>query len=423
LVYSRSKRAYTEAGANMLERLQAQEQRKQQEASAAADAWTRFERQLERAGSYVPFQDELGGAGYKRKLSNKYLIWDCASTHGAIRISSFQKKSFWHSYAQKVGMKGVIFLPPRTPTLNPIELVFGFIKHHVRKQCPDEGYTSVGLLQAIHSAFRLVTPQVIKNWVKKAGYRFSSSKQANQPAPSQESAMHLDGPAPMDIGPDGVHDEKSEEEGERKEEEKEQRPISVAPSDDAHQHDDLHEDHINNSRDCYSNPNAVFRRKRSIICMDEHGTIIRKKHRRSMTLDRILDHNLQLNPHWAATIKMENISPAVDQMQSVNTRRVIAYTTEEEAFQGVGVSRRWSGLGPEPARLNELMPESIIKVQDGTLWEIDGIVEHKRARGGSNEYLVRYKGYGPEDDEWLGEDALTTAAGAVKEYWARHTLL
>ena len=89
----------------------------------------------------------------------------------------------------------------------------------------------------------------------------------------------------------------------------------------------------------------------------------------------------------------------------------------------MGVSRRWSGLGPEPARLKEMMPESIIKVQDGTLWEIDGIVEHKRARGGSNEYLVRYKGYGPEYDEWLGEDAITTAAGAVKEYWARRALL
>ena len=227
LVYSRSKRAQTEAGANMLERLQTQEQLRQQEASVAADAWTRFERQMERAGSYVPFQDELGGAGYKRKLSNKYLIWDCASTHGAVRISSFQKKSFWHSYAQKAGMKGVVFLPPRTPTLNPIELAFGFVKHHVRKQCPDEGYTSVGLLQAIHSAFRLVTPQMIKNWVKKAGYRFSSPRQAKKPDASEEGAIDMGGPAPMDVGPDDNDDEKSEE----KREEKEQQRIALAQPD------------------------------------------------------------------------------------------------------------------------------------------------------------------------------------------------
>jgi len=80
LVYSRSKRAQTEAGETMLLRLRAQEEHQQQKASAAADALTRYERQMERAGSYVPFQGELGGAGYKRRLSNKYLIWDCAST-------------------------------------------------------------------------------------------------------------------------------------------------------------------------------------------------------------------------------------------------------------------------------------------------------------------------------------------------------
>lgn len=187
----------------MLLKLLAQKELKQQQALAAADAWERFERQMERAGSYVPFQDELGRAGYKRKLSNKHLIWDCASTHGAVRISSFRKKSFWHSYALRAGMKGVIFLPPRTPTLNPIELAFGFVKHHVRKQCPDEGYTPVGLLQAIHSAFRLITPQMIKNRVKKAGYRFTSAKEEGRLADGdQDAAADADQPTCMDIDDD-----------------------------------------------------------------------------------------------------------------------------------------------------------------------------------------------------------------------------
>ena len=39
------------------------------------------------------------------------------------------------------------------------------------------------------------------------------------------------------------------------------------------------------------------------------------------------------------------------------------------------------------------------------------------------KYLVRYKGYGPEYDEWLGEEALDTAVGAIKEYRARYSLL
>jgi len=50
------------------------------------------------------------------------------------------------------------------------------------------------------------------------------------------------------------------------------------------------------------------------------------------------------------------------------------------------------------------------------------MVEHKRERNGTVQYLVRYKGYGPEHDEWLGEAALETAPGAIKEYWARQAL-
>ena len=151
--------------------------------------------------------------------------------------------------------------------------------------------------------------------------------------------------------------------------------------------------------------------------------MIRKKHRRSVTFDRALDKKLQHNPSWATTINMTNIAPTVREMQSVTSARFVSYTNEEEAFRGIGMSRRWSGLGPEPAALQETVPESIIKVQDGTLWEIDGIVEHKRARSGATEYLVRYKGYGPEYDEWLSEDALDTAVGAIKEYRARLALL
>ena len=178
-----------------------------------------------------------------------------------------------------------------------------------------------------------------------------------------------------------------------------------------------------NSEDCYSKPGALYHRKRSIICMDENGTIIRKKQRRNLTFDHSLDKKLIFNPHWSTSIMMQDISPLVNKMHSISSIRIIPYTTTEEAFSKVGVERRWSGLGPEPQQLQVMMPESIMKVQDGTLWEIDGIVQHKRNRSGTNSYLVRYKDYGPEYDEWMEEDMLITAVGAMKEYWARHALL
>ena len=158
------------------------------------------------------------------------------------------------------------------------------------------------------------------------------------------------------------------------------------------------------------------------MCVDEHGTVIRQKKRRHTTFDRAMDERLQLHTRWTTTIRMQNIAPIVSQMPSVAFARSAPFASGEEAFSDVGATRRWCGLGPEPLGLSETMPESITKVQDGTLWEIDGIVEHKRTRNGGNEYLVRYKGYGPEYDEWMTEDVLTTAAGAIKEYWARVSL-
>jgi len=322
-------------------------------------------------------------------------------------------------------MKGVIFLPPRTPTLNPIELTFGFVKHQVRKNCPDEGYSPTGLIQSIHQAFRLITPAMIKNWVKKAGYRFTS--------PHEVAAGHRglnqdhDGPAPMDIDEPDLDERKSEDDPEEKYGQAEFQPNQRISGPDA-AGDVQREDPAvsplvkESNEDCYSKPGARFHRKRSIVCMDEHGTVVREKKRRNITFNRSLDAKLQLNLHWATTINMQNVAPLVNQMPSVTFARYNPYKTEDEAFADVGVTRRWSGLGPEPLHLQETMPESITKVQDGALWEIDGIVEHKRTRNGGSEFLVRYKGYGPEYDEWMTVDAVNTAAGAIKEYWARTSL-
>jgi len=70
--------------------------------------------------------------------------------------------------------------------------------------------------------------------------------------------------------------------------------------------------------------------------------------------------------------------------------------------------------------LKEQTPLSVARnLDDGDLWEIDGIVEHRRGSRGTHNYLVRYKGYTEADDEWLDETALETASGAIKEYWAR----
>ena len=59
LVYGRSKRSHTDHGREMLASLQETERKKKRDAQAATDELTRYERQLQRTGSNMPFQDEL----------------------------------------------------------------------------------------------------------------------------------------------------------------------------------------------------------------------------------------------------------------------------------------------------------------------------------------------------------------------------
>lgn len=101
----------------------------------------------------------------------------------------------------------------------------------------------------------------------------------------------------MDIDDDEKSEEKTQE--------------AVVPPQEANA-SEADSDQNNVVPDCYSPPGTIFHRKRSIVCMDEHGTVIRKKSRRNITFDRALDERLQHNPHWVTTIKMENIAPTVN---------------------------------------------------------------------------------------------------------------
>jgi transposase len=119
------------------------------------------------ADEFVPWfrvQDGLG------PLKDRTVIFDNASTHSPVKTQNATAVSMFHRLMAEWGLKGVVFLPPRSPSLNPVELCNAFLKHYVRKWAPDAGYTQAGLEAAIERALGKVTPQMVRNWVRGCGY-------------------------------------------------------------------------------------------------------------------------------------------------------------------------------------------------------------------------------------------------------------
>jgi len=74
-------------------------------------------------------------------------------------------------------------------------------------------------------------------------------------------------------------------------------------------------------------------------------------------------------------------------------------------------------VGPDPFNREELPPSAIVTDEslDEDRWEVAAVVR-KRMERGKIKYLVRWKGFGPEDDWWINEEEMKDSALLVKEY-------
>ena len=62
----------------------------------------------------------------------------------------------------------LIYLPPYSPDLNPIELAFGFVKAYLKEHQDLLGFVSH--THIVHAAFNSITKEQCKGWIKKSGY-------------------------------------------------------------------------------------------------------------------------------------------------------------------------------------------------------------------------------------------------------------
>ena len=52
-------------------------------------------------------------------------------------------------------------------------------------------------------------------------------------------------------------------------------------------------------------------------------------------------------------------------------------------------------------------------------YEVEEVRKH-RTRGRGMQYLVHWKGYGDEHDQWIAESGLPHAKQVIEDYWTRY---
>ncbi len=94
---------------------------------------------------------------------NSHVLLDNCRTHHASHILVKQGKTSIAEVADSKDMD-LVYLPPYSPQLNPVELCFNFIRTHVNRSAP----RSLEALHAsIQSAVRALAPAVCKGMFRK----------------------------------------------------------------------------------------------------------------------------------------------------------------------------------------------------------------------------------------------------------------
>lgn len=86
------------------------------------------------------------------------LVWDNLGAH---KLQAVRER------LAAIGVR-VVFLPPYSPDLNPIELFWAWLKAVIRRERPR---TSARLDRCIANAMDALPPKFCRNWFRECGYR------------------------------------------------------------------------------------------------------------------------------------------------------------------------------------------------------------------------------------------------------------
>ncbi|CAI7799232.1 unnamed protein product [Closterium sp. NIES-53] len=64
----------------------------------------------------------------------------------------------------------------------------------------------------------------------------------------------------------------------------------------------------------------------------------------------------------------------------------------------------------------QLPPPPPVLIQDEPEYEVERVLTHRRRGGKTLEFLLRWKGYDPNEDSWVAEADMGNARRALKDY-------
>ena len=74
---------------------------------------------------------------------------------------------------------------------------------------------------------------------------------------------------------------------------------------------------------------------------------------------------------------------------------------------------KFKGQHEEPALLPMIINEE-------EKYEVEEVRKHRK-HGRGTQYLVHWKGYGDEHDQWIAKTGLPYAREAIEDYWTRYS--
>lgn len=113
------------------------------------------------------------------QLKKIRIVMDNASTHLPSQpkiISEGETKTNTHRIYRSIldawvkknlNMAGIVYTPPYTPTVNPVELLFSYFKGFMRKKSPT---TVKDLIINLRETTKRITPKIMEGWLHKSGY-------------------------------------------------------------------------------------------------------------------------------------------------------------------------------------------------------------------------------------------------------------